>query len=184
MRAFLALELEEEKVIQNLMNAQEELRRTQSDLTIVGKENLHFTVKFLGEIPEDQIWEIDARLQRLALRSADASLVGIGAFPDLRRPRVIWVGILREQYVSVVPLAEAVIGALEGIGEREERQYHPHITLARVKSGLNKERLSAFLAANATREFGNVRLGTLKLKSSILTPGGPIYNDIKEYTLV
>ena len=184
MRVFLALEVKEERVIQSLINAQEELRSTQSDLTIVGKENLHFTVKFLGEIPDDRIPEIDARLQRLTLRSADASLVGIGAFPDLRRPRVIWVGIPREQYASVVPLAEAVIGALEGIGEREERQYHPHITLARVKSGLNKERLSSFLAANAAREFGKAHLGTLKLKSSVLTPSGPIYNDVKEYRLV
>ncbi len=183
MRAFLALEVPEESVIRNLMNAQEQLRETRADLAIVESQNLHFTVKFLGEISESQVPEIDARLSKLALRSADVNIRGVGAFPDPGRPRVIWAGIPQEQYRTVNPLAEAVIHSLRGIGEEDDRDYHPHITLARVRSGSNREALASFLLANATREFGTTHLGSLKLKSSTLTPRGPIYNDVREYRL-
>ncbi len=183
MRAFLALEVPEESVIRNLVKAQEELRETRADLAIVESQNLHFTVKFLGEIPESRLPEIDARLSKLALRSARVSIRGVGAFPDPRRPRVIWAGIPPEQFGSVTPLAEAVIDSLKGIGEEDDRDYHPHITLARVRSSSSREALASFLDTNAMREFGTTHLGSLKLKSSTLTPRGPIYNDVREYRL-
>lgn len=183
MRAFLALEVAEESLIQNLTNAQEELRSTQADLAIVEKQNLHFTVKFLGEISEGQIPKIDSRLAPLKLRSAELSVRGIGVFPDTSRPRVVWAGVPDEQRRMIVPLAEEVIGALEGIGERDEREYHPHITLARVRSGRNRDTLVSFVVANGARDFGKAHLVALKLKSSTLTPKGPIYNDVREYRL-
>ena len=183
MRAFLALEVVEETVVQNLMNAQVEMRETKADLSMVERQNLHFTVKFFGDIPESQVPEIDGRLEKLSLKSADVSLRGIGAFPDPKRPRVLWAGIPEDQQGSIVPLAEAVIRAIEGIGEREDRPFHPHITLARVRSGVNKERLASFLLGNASREFGTTHLGTLKLKSSSLTPSGPVYSNVREYRL-
>ncbi len=173
----------EETVVQNLVNAQEELRETQADLAIVERQNLHFTVKFLGEIPDSQVSEIDGRLKTLSLRSADVNVRGIGAFPDPRRPRVLWAGVPEDQHGLIVPLAKAVIRALEGIGEREDRAYHPHITLARVRSGYNREILTSFLRESASREFGTTHLGMLKLKSSTLTPAGPVYKDIGEYRL-
>jgi RNA 2',3'-cyclic 3'-phosphodiesterase len=183
LRAFLALEVAEESLIQNLANAQEEMRRTQADLAIVEKQNLHFTVKFLGEISEARIPEINSRLGPLKLRSAPLSIRGIGVFPDISRPRVVWTGVPQEERELIVPLAEAVIRALDGIGERDDREYHPHITLARVRSGRNREKLASFISLNAAREFGKAHLVALKLKSSTLTPRGPIYNDVREYRL-
>jgi 2'-5' RNA ligase len=183
LRAFLALEVPEETVVQNLVNAQVELRETQADLAIVERQNLHFTVKFFGDIPESQVPEIDARLKTLSLKPAEVIVRGVGAFPDPRRPRVLWAGIPEGQRGSIVPIAETVIRALEGIGEREDRPFHPHITLARVRSGVNKERLGSFLLRNDSREFGTTHLGTLKLKSSSLTPSGPVYRDVREYRL-
>ncbi len=182
MRAFLALEVQE-SVIQKLVEAQEELRKTQADLAVVDRQNLHLTVKFLGEIAESRVAEIDSRLKGLPLRSGDVMVKGVGVFPNLGRPRVVWAGVAREHQDRIVPLAEAVIRALDGIGEKDDRPYHAHATLARVRSGRNREGLASFVTANTTREFGVVHLGVLKLKSSTLTPQGPSYNDVREYQL-
>ena len=162
---------------------EEELKRTRADLKIVGRDNLHFTVKFFGEVPDDTVKEVDRRLEGLALSSFDVQVRGVGAFPDLRRPRVVWAGISRESEAAMSEAAAAFIGALEGVGKPEDHEFHPHVTLARVKSPLNGGALISFLQLNAARNLGETRITSLKLKSSQLSPIGPTYADIREYSL-
>ncbi len=147
------------------------------------RDNLHFTVKFLGEVPEDTIKEVDARLQGLALSSFEVGVRGLGAFPDLRRPRVVWAGVARESEQAINRAASAFISALEGVGRPDDHGFSPHITLARVRSPLNAGELASFIQANSRRDFGVTRIASLKLKSSVLSPGGPVYTDIREYAL-
>jgi len=182
LRAFLAFEVSLE-VRENLMKIEEELKETQADLKLVERENLHFTVKFLGEIPESMVDEVDRKVRTLALTKMDVDVRGLGAFPNGRRPRVIWAGVGSEDFDTIFRSAKQVIDVLEGLGESEEREYHPHITLARVRSPRNLAALEVKLGADSTKDFGTTPITMLKLKSSTLTPNGPTYRDIREYAL-
>jgi RNA 2',3'-cyclic 3'-phosphodiesterase len=170
-------------VVKNLVLVEEELRGTRADLKVVGRDNLHFTVKFLGEVPDDTVKEVERRLEGLALSSFDVRVRGVGAFPDLRRPRVVWAGISSESEGAMSEAAAAFTGALEGVGKPEDHEFHPHITLARVRSPLNGGALVSFLQLNAARDLGETRITSLKLKSSLLSPSGPSYTDVREYGL-
>jgi RNA 2',3'-cyclic 3'-phosphodiesterase len=182
LRAFIALEVPGQ-VLDSLVAFQDEIRATGADVKLVEKENLHFTLKFLGEITEAQVAEAKSKLQGLALKGAEVVVRGAGAFPSLSQPRVVWAGVGPEHEALIQPIADAVISSLKGIGERDDRPFRAHITLGRVRSGKNSRQLAELLAKNHDRVFGTVRLTALKLKSSMLTPSGPIYKDLGEYPL-
>ena len=182
MRAFVALEMSG-PVVDALTEFQGALSSTGADIKLVERENLHFTVKFLGEIPESAVEEVDGRMHGLALRRLEVSVRGLGAFPDLRRPRVVWAGVAAQDLPSVTSCGQQVIDALEGIGESDDRGFHPHITLGRVRSPRNVEALSSAIRENSAKEFGRSTISALKLKSSGPTPSGPIYRDVREYAL-
>ena len=181
-RAFVALEIPG-SVVESLVQAQKELEATRADIKLVERENLHLNLKFLGEIGEAQASQVKSRLARLSLKGADVAVRGVGAFPTAERPRVVWAGVAPEDEHLVLPIAEGVITALEGIGERDDRPYRPHITLGRVRTGRNLRELVEVLRRNAGREFGSAGLREIKLKSSALTPSGPIYRDEGVYPL-
>ena len=170
-------------MVENLVSVEEDLKKTRADLKMVGRDNLHFTVKFLGEVHDDTVKEVDRRLEGLALSSFDVQVRGVGAFPDPRRPRVVWAGLSRESEGAMNERAALFIGALEGVGKPEDHGFHPHITLARVRSPLNGGALASFIQLNAARDLGETRITSLKLKSSVLSPSGPAYTDLREYGL-
>lgn len=182
MRAFVALEVPAQ-VLDSIVGFQGELLKTRADLKLVERENLHFTVKFLGDVRDADAAEAGTRLSRLSLAAATVDVKGAGAFPTLERPRVVWVGTGGAGAESLEELAREVIGALEGIGERDTRPFRAHLTVARVRSGRNSSSLSEFVRQNSDRSFGTAALTAMKLKSSELTPRGPIYTDIGVYPL-
>jgi 2'-5' RNA ligase len=183
LRAFVALDISDAKILDSLVSFQSELAATRADLKLVERENLHFTLRFLGEIPEDVVREADSRLGQLHLSGGSVSVAGVGAFPNPRRPRVIWVGVPSQDETKVLPIARAVAGALEGIGESDSRPFQAHLTLARVRSFRNIDPLANLLRENSSRSFGTYELGSVRLKSSQLTPSGPIYRDVGVYNL-
>jgi RNA 2',3'-cyclic 3'-phosphodiesterase len=182
MRAFLAFETSP-SVVDALLEAEEGLRRTGADVKLVERENLHFTVKFLGEVPETIVPEIDRRVGALSLPKMEVGVVGLGAFPDAGRPRIVWAGVAPRDEPVFSKSAQLVIDALQGIGQSDDRRYHPHITVARVRSPRNVAALAGAIRADASKEFGRSEVTVLKLKSSTLTPSGPIYRDVREYPL-
>ena len=181
MRAFVAIEVPAQ-VLDSLVVAQKELSSTGADLKLVERVNLHFTVKFLGEISETKARDADARLKELQLKSAKVEVRGIGVFSP-SRPRVVWAGVPREHEGLISLIARSVIDALRGIGEEDDRQFQPHITLARVRSVRNIRELKDAIGMNASRPFGSVEINSLTLKSSQLTPSGPVYSDVGVYQL-
>ena len=182
MRAFVALEIPG-SVVDSLVQTQKELEATGADVKLVERENLHLNLKFLGELRDAEVAEAKSRLGRLSLKGLDVTIRGVGAFPNSARPRVVWAGIAPEDEPRVIPIARGVIGALEGIGERDDRPFRPHVTLARVRSGRNMRELTGVLRQIAGVEFGTVSLREIKLKSSTLTPSGPVYRDEGVYLL-
>jgi len=175
-RAFVALEIPGE-VVEALVQTQKELEATGADIKLVERENLHLNLRFLGEITDAEASEVKSRLSGLSIKRAVVAVRGVGAFPTPARPRVVWAGIAPEDEPRVTPIAVGVINALEGIGEREDRPFRPHITLARVRSGRNITNLAEVVRHFAGTEFGTAPLKEVKLKSSTLTPNGPIYRD-------
>jgi 2'-5' RNA ligase len=183
MRAFVALEITDRGVLDALVTVQEQLVATGADLKPVERENIHFTVKFLGEISQSESVQVDACLKALRLEGGTIEVRGVGAFPSNRRPSVIWAGVAPEHEGVVVPIAQAVLSALRDYGEEDRRPFRPHATLARVRSRQESRELAMCLGDNAEKIFGMTPLRVLKLKSSVLTPRGPVYSDVGEYNL-
>jgi 2'-5' RNA ligase len=183
LRAFVALEISDEGVLDSLVSFQNELAATGADLKLVERQNLHFTVKFLGQISEAQAGEADRRLKELRLEGAVVSVAGVGAFPNAHRPSVVWAGVGQSDEAKVRPIAEAVISALVGIGESDRRPFQAHVTLARIRTGSNTRALANQIRDNSQRAFGTVKLTTFRMKSSLLTPRGPVYSDLGVYSL-
>jgi len=183
MRAFVAIEIPNPQVMERFVAFQRELRETRADLKTVEKDNLHYTVRFLGEITDTQAAEVDRRLKALKLPKASITAKGVGAFPSPSRPRVVWVGVGEGDAQKVEAIAGPVIQSLRGIGEEDNRPFQAHLTLARVRSGRNREQLASAIRAGSERQFGAFDLGTFNLKSSLLRPSGPVYADVGVYSL-
>ena len=181
MRAFVAVEVPE--VVGSLVKFQEEISATGADLKLVERENLHFTILFLGEIAESQAAEARSRLARLSLEGGIVEVKGAGAFPSPGRPKVVWAGVSAEHERLVASVAEGVRGALAGIGEKDDRPFRAHITLGRARSSRNSNELAGLLRENEGRSFGTAKLSGFRLKSSVLTPGGPVYTVIGAFPL-
>jgi 2'-5' RNA ligase len=180
MRAFLAFDISND-VIGRLTNLQQDLKSTKADVGLVSKDNLHFTVKFLGEVPDETVQEVDRRIRGLDLSAFDVSMNGIGVFPDIRSPKVVWAGVTATDEAIMTKTAQAILVALEGIGKSEDRGFRAHVTIGRVRSARNLEGVVEFVRNNKDHPFGVTRVDKVKLKSSVLTPNGPIYRDIREY---
>jgi RNA 2',3'-cyclic 3'-phosphodiesterase len=183
LRAFVALEVPGH-VLDALVDFQRSLSRTGADLKVVERENLHFTIKFLGEITDAAVAEAQSRLGKTSIPGAEIEVRGTGAFPKAANPRVVWAGAAPKDEERVSSIAHEVVHSLEGIGERDDRPFRAHITLARVRSPRNSRLLGELLLNEADRPFGVAKLGHLKLKSSVLTASGPIYEDIGVFPLL
>jgi 2'-5' RNA ligase len=161
-----------------------ELEKINADTKIVKPENLHLTLKFLGEVPESKVDEIYSALVDCLspFRAFDVSLKGIGAFPKLRRVRVIWVGFGKNSE-RFIEMNESIEKAMEGIGFPRETRFHPHLTLARVRTARGKEELISFIEKYATTPFGDTHIERVELMKSTLTPRGPLYSTLYQVKL-
>ena len=146
----------------------------------VEPENLHVTLKFLGEVGEDDVPKIVETLKGVKRKEFTIKLNGVGGFPSNRNPRVVWIGI-REGYPELRALHDEVEGVLVRYFPRERREFKAHLTIARVKRG--GRALAPLLEKFADEDFGVVQVKEFKLKRSELTPRGPIYTDIEVYPL-
>jgi 2'-5' RNA ligase len=162
----------------------DELSELGAGLKTVKPENLHLTLKFLGEVSEEKSSGVQKAMHE-ALDGFDAfetTLYGTGAFPSMNYMRVVWIGMEKNRE-RVIEMQKAIDENLAPLGFELEKKFHPHLTLARVKSQKGKGRLKAFLARNREREFGNLMVDAVHLKKSVLTPKGPIYSTVNEVKL-
>jgi 2'-5' RNA ligase len=183
MRAFIGIDIDE-AVRQNLVAAQRQLTGTGAQLKLVEPENIHVTMKFLGDIREDQTKAITEAMQAAVegLKSFEIKVRGVGAFPNLSYIRVIWAGV-SEGREHIISIQRRIDQSLAKLGFRPEREFVPHLTLARVKSAAGKEKLAAFLKTMTNAEFGSSRADAIELKQSNLTPKGPVYSTLARVEL-
>lgn len=184
MRTFIAIELSQE-IRDTLAQIASRLKYAGADVKWVEKDNIHLTLKFLGEISEEKVKLTAARLDTIAKETKpfEISLKDLGAFPKIDSPRVIWVGLDKGAKEST-ELAKKIDTALTKLGFQEEtRPFAAHLTIGRVRSGLNKTALAEKMKSNYglwTVDHGQT-VSSLALYKSTLTPKGPIYSKLHDY---
>jgi len=179
-RSFIAVDVERSELIGRLEEIQREIQSSEADLRSVERGNLHITMRFLGDISPSMAERVVEMLKRINFESFPATLQGVGVFPKMAFPRVIWVGVARGK-VNLVDIHRQLEAGLSQLGFRPEHDaYIPHITLFRVRSGRHKESLIEALQKHQETEFGEFDVKAIQLKRSILTPKGPIYSTIGE----
>jgi 2'-5' RNA ligase len=161
------------------------LRSRARDVAWVPPENLHVTLKFLGAVEEERLALVGRRLEAVASRARrfELAIAGLGAFPAVSRPRVLWAGISAGGE-TLASLAAAVDEALEALGfAREARPFAAHVTLGRVRAPRRDPVLAEALAAGLQRRFGRLVVDRLTLMRSDLSPHGARYTPLDSWPL-
>ena len=180
-RLFVALELPA-SVRAALGEIAAQLRRAAgSNVRWTDPKGIHLTLKFIGEVPAERLEAIRGALAGIrAARPIEAAFRGIGWFPNARRPRVFWAGVEADE--GLAALAAEIEHALEPLGiEREEREFHPHLTLARIKSDDGLEGLRREAERLGVPEFGRATYAEFDLMQSTLHPKGAVYTRIERF---
>lgn len=179
-RSFIAFDIDDEQVVKCFAEAQQMLARTGADLKLVKPENIHVTMRFLGNITPPMVDSIYEAMQKVFFSSFEVEIRGLGAFPKMQYARVIWAGI-RKGAEQLSNISDQLEPRLRELGFRPDpKGFSPHLTIARVKSGRNKAGLIRRIKDSVNYEFGIVKAECLRLKRSVLTPKGPFYSTLKE----
>ncbi len=148
----------------------------------IPEDQIHLTLRFIGEVEPSTLTDIRDSLEGLVSRPLTLSIKGTGHFPPRGQPRVLWAGI--DPAGDVIILRNRVNNRLSICGIRpEQRKFHPHVTLARLKNSSPK-RVASFLAANALLESPPFKVDQVLLYSSTLHPAGAIHRVEAVYPLV
>lgn len=183
MRLFIAVGLDE-VIRQNLSKAQERLRSARCSVKWVQPELMHITLRFLGEVEEQRIPQLQEVMAAAASGIAPFGLavVGLGAFPERGAPRVLWAGV--RDNGSLATLNHRLEEGLRRLGfAPEERPFSPHLTIGRVKDPRGANALRGPLAAEGASEFGSCTISELVLMQSVLSPAGPTYTPLHRQKL-
>jgi 2'-5' RNA ligase len=179
-RLFVALQIPS-AVRENLATLLKELRGISSQPRWVRPENLHVTLKFIGEVAPEKLGAI-----RAALASVRSDLPvmlefrGLRFFPNEKRPRVFWAGM--DGSPNLKTLAAEIASATEKLDiPREERPFSPHLTLARFQPPGLPEKLRSAIQQNLAREFGSLQTSQFHLIESKLKPSGAEYTTLESF---
>ncbi len=175
MRAFVAIEIYSNEII-NLIS------KFQSEININAKpvepHNLHFTLQFLGDISQDMAEKVMISLNSVKFSSFMINFKGIGVFPKLKFPRIVWIGTDENGGKSLVELSKKVENVLTPLGFSVDKPFKPHITVFRIKNKIGD--ISKELDKFKSIDFGTQEITGFKLKQSVLSSKGPVYSDLME----
>lgn len=164
---------------------QNDRQLNQNRMVWVKPENWHITLFFLGDTPVSEI----PLLQKLmdesfnGIESVQTELKGVGLFPDLRNPKVLWLGLSTIQ--TLIPARNLLGEKLVHNGFNfDNKPLRPHLTIARIKNLEHRESLKNLLQQHQDSGFGSVLLNRVILFESVLTPNGPVYRSLYEKKLL
>lgn len=178
MRLFIAINLPEElkakiaKAVKNIDSP---------GLKKVGPENLHLTMKFLGEVDDKQLEAVKRKLGGIKGECFKISLEGFGFFPNENYIKVVWVGV-EEGHQEIINLQKEIDTLLSEVGFAKEKNFEPHLTIARVKFLKDLKGLAEFAAK--TKINATFEANSFELMESILRPGGPEYIIKSRFNLI
>lgn len=187
LRLFIALELSKE-MHQSFSDLIINLKKISlNGVKWVKPENIHLTLKFLGDTPQTKIIHINSALEKAVSNISSFTILskGTGVFPNLRQPRVFWAGITTPpELLNLQKQIDSELSTLEF--EVEKRPFTPHLTLGRVSESANPEiivKVINALTESDSFEFGSVNIQQITLFQSTLSPGGSIYTPLKRISL-
>jgi len=181
-RAFVALRLSPE-VIDAITEFVTEISALGAQVAWVKPANFHLTLRFLGDqVDVAKLEPLKAALGVVAAETRPFVIAarGIGAFPDWHRARVVWVGLVSPELMTLAERVEA--SAVSAGFERERRPYAAHLTLGRVRGFHRWCETARALRDRAEHDFGSSRVESMTLYRSTLSPGGSIYQALAEFT--
>ena len=177
MRLFVAIDLPE-----NIKDQLDDLCAGVSGARWVSREQMHLTLRFIGEVETRQFEAIQTVLAGIRCASFEMALKGVGQFPPKGKPRVLWAGITAPRPLH--QLAGKVEAALRQAGiPPEDRPFSPHITLARLKTPPPPEAVSQYFRRYAAFQTGSLTVERFRLMSSVLARTGATYKVEGEYQL-
>jgi len=179
-RSFLAVDPPQE-IIDAIGIIQDRLRKNiQGDIRWVRPQGIHLTLKFFGTISESDVANISRVVENTTSTIAPFTLgiKRVGAFPDVKRPRVLWLG-MDGDVDTLILLQKEVDAELHKYGfEKEDRNFRPHLTLARIKDPRGVIGLAKIMVKRENYEAGSFSAAGLNLFKSELTPKGAIYTKL------
>jgi 2'-5' RNA ligase len=187
-RAFIAIELPD-PVKDSLLSLEDRLRPAEHPyMKWVDPQGIHLTLKFLGNIKSDQVPQIIEAIAPLArgLSSLELQIGGLGVFPNLQRPRVIWVAVTG-QVEPLIALQRDIDQALSPLGfSREGRTFTPHLTLGRLRERASpgeRKSIGELVMATESEGIPAMEVNEISLMRSTLTPSGAIYSRLASIEL-
>ncbi len=158
----------------------DKVRKIKVKAKFVEKENLHITLKFLGEVNENKVDDIRKILTQISLntKSFNILLKGLGVFPSLNFIRVLWIGCKSEELIKLI---NEINEKLSALGFKKEKEF-PHLTIARIKE--RSEKLIDFINKNKEIDIGSFKVNCFYLMKSKLTREGPIYSNVSKFSLL
>ncbi len=180
-RAFISADLPPIPSIESLIR---ELRDASRGLKLVSADHIHVTLKFLGDTEDGLVPEIVSAMREASAGIAPFALAvrHTGGFPDLSRPRVLWLGL--EGAEPLARLARALDEHLRALGfGPETRPWSAHLTVARVRDPRSLGRAQEILRSHAADTFAEARVEEIRLKKSVLRPQGPEYTTVESVRL-
>ncbi len=183
-RCFIAIDLPE-ATRQGLDGVQEKLQQSRARVRWVRANNIHLTLKFLGNIHPDQVDDIAAVTAQTVQNEPPLTLrtAGLGAFPSQRNPRVIWMGVAGE-VKRLTHIQTRLENNLQALGFASERRgFRAHLTLGRVKDKRNRQALIAAMTELEIPEFDSFDVTEIILYKSDLRPTGAIYTKLHRMPL-
>jgi len=179
-RSFVAFDIGEAAVLRNLAKVQDTLLRTGADLKLVKPENIHITLRFLGDVTAEMVDRIHGEMEMVQFQPFEVNVKGVGVFPNPKHISVVWAGIRQgvNEHRAIFDQLEPKLRALGFTPD--SKGFSPHLTIARVRTGRNRDALAEQLWTLEGFDFGMVKAECLRLKKSVLTPQGPIYSVLRE----
>ena len=183
-RIFIAIRIIPEKSLLSMISSYK-LGLKGDNIKWTDDSNMHITLVFIGDTPEERIREIDTILKEVCSGSGEFELVisGSGVFKSIKDPRVLWTGIVYSEEMN--RLQKILVRKLRENGtELEKRPYSPHLTLGRIKKINDPDKLITLLDEYWDHVTQRVKVSEIILYESILHPEGPIYKPLGKYSLL
>ena len=175
MRTFVAVEIDNKEILRKIRSMQESAHFKAKPVRL---DQIHFTLQFLGEIPDEKIDQVKDVLMTLNFTKFDLDVLSCGAFPNSRNPRVIWLGVDNDGGRKISNWSKDVSLALTRIGLKNDKPFKPHLTIFRVKTRIDD--ITNELLKFKKVEFGKQMVSKIVLKKSKLTQNGPEYTNLGE----
>jgi 2'-5' RNA ligase len=177
-RVFLSIDIENQALLPRISEIQNKLDKSLAKIKLVEIENIHFTLRFFGDTLLSRIDEIKDCFTQIQISPFEIEVHGVGAFPNSRKPRVIWIGV-NQNAERIRGLKIEIDSRLKELGYKpEKRRFTPHATIARVRYIKDAAKLAKNIDELVDSSIGSMTVSGFNMKKSTLTPSGPIYETL------